>query len=508
MKKIFTKALAAIAICVASIMSMTSCGGGQELTEAIPADIQWAVKLNVAQMLDNAGGKIDSDGKISLPSIGQNSIAMQVMAQPVLDILEQIDIADMVVIGTENGKTAAIALVRDQSKAIEAIEKLISQKFEKENGYQALNLGGAIIAFKDYKLYVADKMTVIDNIIESANNRSLDKLPAISKWLTDDNAFAMVVSPDLLENEIDLPSNFSNYWICAQMTLAGQTYSGELTMMDIDGKRYEFGNAFGEVDTDFLRYIPDGTQVVAALGRIESPEIKATLNKLASELPDDTRQYITALDGTIAGALNVSSDFNPMELNRPEYALSNMSFLAMIHYPQATVNSLVSALNAQLKPGAEPSTTGVENVNIDGINLWYGNIDGYFTLTNYTPAGTSENEFTPLVEGTRGVIAGIQYPQSNPYGLSWGSKGRIWLTSDAIKMEVTLTNTNLKFMEAMIEMMQNPKFQAQMRQAINEVEQNYGYYDYLDNTDDTFGGWDDDEEFFFDSDSIATEEYL
>lgn len=488
MKKMFRKAIAAMMLALVAVAVLTSCGKDKGLESSIPANAKWIVKIDMTQLIDNAGGKVDSDGTITLPQTDAVSPLVRAMAEQVLPMIKEFDLSAMYLFEIPQADVVMVAAVRDMDAAINQLKTYLGEPTETD-GFKTLSLGGdGLLAFKDNKFYFSEDINNIKAAVEAANDGNISKYPAIASWLAGDALIACAVSPA----EMELPANFADYWMVGQAALKDNSATGELTLMDVDGKRYAFGEAFGEVSTDFLRYIPDNAQCVAALGKVESPEIAQVLRASAAQL-GDMGQLITALDGTVALSVATDSTFDPIafstKLDRGHFDPAGLEMIAMLHYPQQTINFLVNTMNDNARsngeiPGEGPN--GLTTMTLDGTQLYYGGVDGYFSVANYPIMGRSQNSYAPLVSGTRGVIAGISEPQANPYGFNYGSKGRIWLTSDAIKGEVTITNTSKKFMEVIIEVLSNPQVQQQIIEAM------------ASDRDMSFGGYDDDEDFFVD----------
>lgn len=473
-----------------SIATLTSCGGSDNIESVIPADINWAVKVDLGQFLENAGGSVDSEGKITLPSQLTKEPMVTAMAQPVIELVEPFNISNCVVFEGQGYSSVLVAEIRDLSKAKEQLGKYLSVPKEKD-GFTVYEFRGVgYVAIKDKILYASETFKDITKAAEAAKEGSLKKVPAVSEWIASPNFLAVIASP----SEMQLPANYADYWLCSSLTLNGPSVYGEIVMMDQDGKRYDFGKAFGEVSTDFLRYIPDTAQCVMALGKIESPEIRSLLNTLASQMGPEG-QLLANLDGTEAMALSLSPDFDSQkfieDLQRGNLNIDpeDISFLGMVHYPDSTINYLtqfVSDLAMQSGQIPVKESNGFYSVKTNELTINYGAADGYFAIANYPILPNSQNEYNTLVAGTRGVIASIQEPGDNPYGFTWGSKGRLWLTDDAIKGEVTITNTDKSFLEIFFETLNNPMVQSQIESALEMTEEDLDY---------SFGGYDDDSQF-------------
>ncbi len=484
MKKILRSAYCAIAAAVVSMAALTSCGGSDSMKSQIPADIEWAVKVDLTQFIDNAGGAMTSEGELEFKKLSEQIPEVNFMLAAVIPLIKTLDLSAIVVFGREKNDVVLVSQLRDADAAKTELSRYL-QKKDSKDGYDIFKLDRhSILAIKGDMLYVSENLENISKAAESASSKNIAELPAIENWLTAPGFVSVVASPATLK----LPSNFSQYWLIASAELQDQTASGEIALMDVDGNRYNFGEAFGEVDTDFLKYIPESTDCVMALGKIESPELKKLIETSTASMGSDA-EMLTNLDGTISLSVAVAPDFNPIDfvnkIERGRLDLSALDFIAMIHYPKETINNMVQKINdIALHTGqiAKSEGNGMYSILFDGTEISYGDVDGYFTIADYDFMKEGNQDYEPLVKGTRGVIASIQNPGENP-NYEWGSMGRIWLTADAVKGEIKVTNTDSKFLELIIEVLSDFNFQ----ELINQSMGAYGM------PDESFGGYDDDE---------------
>lgn len=503
MKRIFNRLAAAMLIAVCGVLSLTSCGGSDDLASVIPANVKYAVKIDLTQFITNCGGTVSENGEVDIPQLSQVNGSMAVMAKTMLSTLNTIDLSSLIVFETDD--TDDIVFVTGMRNADDVKKKLESYlgKGIEEDGYMVYRLGGLVVATKGDMLYAAEKFDHITEAVKEAKKSTIGTLPAVSEWINADVAVSVIINAD----EADMPDELKAYWLCGKMALDGPSVTGEIVLMDKDGKRYEFGNAFDEVSTDFLAYIPDDSQSVLALGEVVSPQIKSMLNRFTAQM-GECGKFFRDIDGTVSFALGINPQVDwseklmsvNMNVNRILQTINpgDIGLTAMIHYPQATVDDMVNMLDDQARMSGQipvVNIDGLHEIKFYGLNLTYGSVNGYFAISTEGLRGNSETEFAPLVEGTRAVMASIQQPGDNMLGLTWGSKGRIWLTKDAIKGEVTLTNTSLNFMEAVGQMFNSPQFKQMVEQMVSSAygQEMYAYYE--DGPDDSFGGFDEDADY-------------
>lgn len=474
MKKFFRNSLAALAATVAAVAVLTSCGKSADSASVVPADAKYAVKINLQIPLENAGITVGEDGSITLPeSMTQGNPMAASMAKMASQYVAPFNMSEIVVFEAPKTDIIAVVGLRDADKAAAEFEKYLGEP-KTDDGFKVFNLGGnGVAAIKDSRVYFADELDDVKTAIKSAEKESLEKYPAIHEWFSSDAAVAAIASP----KELELPANMAEYWLCGTATVKGQSATGEMVLMNADGKRFPFGESFSEVSTDFLRYLPKDANTVMALGKIDSPEINSMISMVAAQM-GEYGDLLTSINGTMSLAFGVSPDFNGVAfMNGIQNghvdldAFKQFGITAMVAYPQAAVDKLISLANTQFKAAGVATTTDgtITTASPDGVPVFYGAADNYFICGIGDVASAADPGFAPMVEGTRGVIASITAPGANQYGFTWGSEGRLWLTSDAVKFEATVTNTSKNFLEVVVEAFQNPKLQQQMMQAVEEA---------------------------------------
>lgn len=356
--------LAGLALMVGAL---TSCGG-KELSKVIPADIKVACRFDLKQTALNAGCSFNEKGQLELsPEINAvigNDIETMAKVKMALMMTEGFDMSDMIFFMRTNNEPVFVASLSDEVKVVKNITAMLGEP-ESADGFSVFYPSGKgyepVVAVKDARAWVASDLVTITDAIDAADKKHIGTMPGIRQFLDGDNAFAFVVSSRALNF---FPSNFYNQWLCGSLKFDDKISSGELCMMDSDGKRYPFGETFGEVSTDFLRYVPADMNVVGALGPIESPSVKTMISMLATDLGSEGK-YLTDIDGTIALALDFSDvapgNFSDL-FNVGKYDFKSLKGLLMVHYPQQTANDLVTTVSDLLSLQGQIVGDGPDNL--------------------------------------------------------------------------------------------------------------------------------------------------
>lgn len=169
------------------------------------------------------------------------------------------------------------------------------------------------------------------------------------------------------------------------------------------------------IDTDFLRYVPEGMNMVAAAGL--TPDIdwdaaaalvslvadRSTAGYIALATP-----YLKGIDGTVAVAASVDPEAESM---------ADARIFAMAHMDRSKISDLrkqasmlaqmagakVEDISESMTAIALPAEAGMPS------QLYIGEIDGYLAIATYPLDGKAENSFAPVVSGHEAAAA-VSFP--------------------------------------------------------------------------------------------------
>lgn len=240
-------------------------------------------------------------------------------------------------------------------------------------------------------------------IVDRAAKCSLSRLDGVCTALDADGFMRLAVMTDPGTD----PDGQTGEWQTGSFRFADTVLAGDFRAMLGDGAPAPT-DYLSPVSTDFLRYLPDDLNIVAAVGRNDRPVTAAEIMKRVNAIcPDDIygRQvreavamiapYIAAINGTSAIGLT--------------YTSGTPGGMIMAHMPQAKTDSTVAALAGMAETfGMSPSTdpaTGAVTVDLSALaggsplSVTACNADGYLLITTFSPDGTYNNSYAPVFEG-------------------------------------------------------------------------------------------------------------
>lgn len=432
--KILGTLFATLALCI----GISSCSNSTDLTELIPANSEFIVKINLRHPIENMGCRIESDGSLTLsPELselaGRNFIT-SIAVIPLLELGSAVNLAEAYAFRYGN-RTFAIARITDEKRLAESLDIMFPAS-ENEGGMKCYKDDqGPSVCIDGDVLWVGDE-DEIDDIKEAASKNKIGDIPGILQWLGRDAAYSIAVNTNVKSG---VPAMLRGKWICSEMIFSGRHASTELVIMDRDGKRFPFGNILGEVNPDFLSYVPAQCNTAIAIGEINDTAVRYFVSGIIEKYDPAFASIFDTVNGTVAIAGSVNADGN----------IEAGNMLLTVGATQNGVNSLIALASEEFgRYECVPQAlgNGFYTVAYGDNVLYYGAVDGRFVLSMSPIEANEQNKFADAFNGVHAAAASEIH---QAFGLPFGLKGRIWLTSDALKGELTVIDTDKNFLEAL-----------------------------------------------------------
>lgn len=193
-------------------------------------------------------------------------------------------------------------------------------------------------------------------------------------------------------------------WICAALYDKSPDLEVKAEIMTSAGQEVELPG-LQPIQSDFVRYVPDGTQLAFAVGLTPQFDLSA-IERLATAGVDRgtamamrmALPFLRELDGTVAIALapDVDGDISPRS-----------KVLLMAHMPQAAVDKIIGMATDQFGEYAASArnSQGMLRFEImDNTILYIGSVDGCLTVCNYPLEDGGEAALGPVFDGGDAVL--------------------------------------------------------------------------------------------------------
>ncbi len=293
----------------------------------------------------------------------------------------------------------------------------------------------------------------LKEIIERAGKTNLSKLDGVCNALGNDGFMNIAVMTDPGTD----PDGQTSEWNVGSFRIDDQLLAGDFKSMLGDGKPNS-NEYLSPVSTDFLRYMPEGLNVVAAVGRNEKPvSADEIIRRVEIMLPSgpngrQIRQiitivapYIANINGTAALGLSING--------------SESGAVLMARMEQEQINNTISSIASQLSAfGLSPVTdphTGAVTINIPGvltptpITVTMRNADGNLLITTFDADGTYNNSYAPLFNGKHAGVL-VSLPISTMFDrIPYGFRLEIQNEGAETRCRVNFTGSDRPFTETL-----------------------------------------------------------
>lgn len=488
--KLMCKWMAALAALAVMLMTgaCSSSPSPDEVLETVPDDAVNVTRIDLKKIFDNAGIRED-DGKYVMSDdletlFGQLPSSARDRFEQALAALPGIDAENLFFWVTPKEELAFTVGLKHASEVSDALKKEYGAPV-KEDGFEVYEMErDVIIAIRDNQLWVTDKLSHLTRALNRADEAPYTANIGPSQYLLGERAVTSVLSiPALAKasgSEIPEPlRDYRNDFVCMSADLKGPALTAQTTLMNKDGKSTFPGDFFGEIDMSALRYVPGNAAIVAALGRPARELIDMMYNEGGMRRGDKASEMLDAVDGTSLFALIPPSSATRIADHK------SWNYVMLTHMDQEHVNSMC---------GEICSTTGVaENATshysfthpyrpfsaVGGQTVNWGNYDGYFVASSLPVSGGQNNSLTTAFEGKRGVLwaaLGADNALVKELGLPFGLEFRATYDADCLNGLLRLTGSEQNFLEALIHLAADSKWQREVTGALMGMTGS-GYYD-------------------------------
>lgn len=440
-----------------TLLSSCSQNNRGDLLDNVPHNAKVIAAVNLDMILKNAGCKFNN-GTITLSNDlavlrdrycqdRADAVNMVLLTASTLDlkriIFYRLDNLDPVITFKIKNKEIFTALATGAAGSMESVGQ-----------YNAFKLDGCVIMTSDDIGWISSTVSNIEQSMAGKSGKRHQSFDNVVSFINNsDKAIAMAVN---LHTAIDAaPHNgvvqgFENTWVTGEATLADNILGLEFQTIDKGGDPLDISSYIGAVDTDFLRYTPGNTQLLAAFGKIEGVDglysiIRTALSPELRETIDRIVPYINEIDGTTSLAINPVATGD----NLNEFSFDTWDVTFMTHLPQRSIDAISSLARNFGTPG---TNSDEQSIMIGNKEVFYGSYDGYLAASTRPISANYNNSFANAAQGSR-VLFVIDIPYNSetmkafdlPYGLYLSIK----LEDTSLKGKIKFNGNNSPFLAAL-----------------------------------------------------------
>lgn len=459
------KTFGQIALMVLTVTGLWSCSSSSDnLTSVIPGNSDIIIKVNAIDILNGMGFN-EKDN--SWNTAGNRDIDEVKEAITILN--ECIDLSEVYRFGYDN-RMYTIAAIKDKSKLEEQLKAHCTATEEGNGAEWYVTKKNWYIGVDGDIIWATENTPNVEDVKSAAKAHKMSEFGARMEWLTSDNTISVAGNASVL----GVPSIMGEKWVCGRFNIKGNEGEGELCLIDSEGERWSFGSMLADpVDPYFLTYTPEGSTFTMAIGA-PSAAIKMLLGSYLGSINENIAAFVGQIDGTIG----LSVKFDPEDVAEAGN-LEDIEGLLMIKASQQGVNDMVTEItdNARLMGQApEKNNSGLYSCIINGTEAYYGNVNGNLVFSSYPLSGVFQNELAPDFEGCRAAL--VLRASSN---LTLKAK----LTDDALHCRLIMNSMDKPYLLQLMDELTNTEWSDILYTGFVEEP-----------IDDTFGGYDDDDNFF------------
>lgn len=461
------KSLAAFLTLSVAMVMLSGCSKENPTFEVVPASSQLVCKVNVDKLADAFDIKLDGS-TVVLPDYIPGDVAEKEKLEIVAKIAHAIDSPNLVMFGNpaKNAMMATVA-VTDEKAFTEVLDKEIGD-VKSEDGFKVWSANGTSVLSRDSRAWVvvasdAKAVKMVKESLDEAANKSIADYKAVCEQLSADAPLIYGVSmPDIFSDEKGKSDR--TIWTIAKITTEGCAVNGTANYIYSDGADVKI-DWFEQINTSVLNYVPSNPVFTAACGISDKIDWNKALNAIASSAGLSAAEsaqigivepYLSALDGTIMMSVGYdnSKDFATAVGEIMTGNVSSLRAIMMVHYNQAKLNELINMANTfapQAGLAPEQVDTTLWRVNLEGVDIYYGAVDGYLTIATYRPEPTSGSSLAARFNGKQSAVygeiasfAGID--PSYDFGVTLDSD----YAGDEGKFSLRLTGVDGKFFPVLI----------------------------------------------------------
>lgn len=451
----------------AAMTLLASCSGKQELLDTVPAASRAVAVVDLEDLLEEAGFKID-DGKASAPDWLTGGLPADAAKNLGL-FSKALDLDQVVAVEPASGDTYVTCRVESQ-QALDQVASDNAAVVTKSSvaGYDAYSFAGmSTLLVRDSQAWVAVAAmganatpeafaNIVDAEVKAAGKKSVTKMSGIKDFLEADRTLTVAISPEVMgQNGI---KGMEDGWTLYSVDVKKDAIVTSGGIQRPDGRAIEMPGT-APVNTAVLAYVPASFNFVVAAGL--TPQFPwNSITQYAGLVGGYQAQgmlsmvlpYLKALDGTVLVAAGPDG-----EQAYSDPSLQNWKGLLMAHMPQATIDEALASVKDLFATGGVPYTEadGAIKADYQGVQLNIGNVDGYLTVSNFPAAPGQSNNLAQVFQGKNGGMY-LEIPSLrlfSPTLPQWGVKLVVQGEKTESNARLTLVGSNEPILQALLKTM-------------------------------------------------------
>ncbi|MDE6174046.1 MAG: hypothetical protein K2F88_00580 [Duncaniella sp.] len=436
---------------------MASCSKDEALLDAFPAEVDNVGMVRLKGVLTQAGFEFGADGVKGVTVHGR--FADLIALTGAIDRSGTCDLDRMAWARDLDGTVYVTALVSDEAKFTEATADEIEWA-EAKGGFKQGQWNGFTALAGNGRFWLVDAKDAVKSVGElqkKAAKSPLTALEGVCGVLEGDGLLNMAMRRGASSKGAKADGGEKeSLWatLCCnvkdnRLTASSVVMQGDGTTVSADGLQ--------AINPAVLSYIPDSFNFAFAIGL--TPDFDwSTLTQAvgtfggfqARGMMAVATPYLQSVNGTVMLAAGPANDQAYSDVDP-----GNWHFVLMAHLPQQKISEIMNMVRSSMfMAGISPRVTddGLMVVPQYGMNLYIGNVDGYFAVSNMPFDSSRQNSLAPLFTGKDGALS-LELPSLrslNPSAPAFGLKLTGQTGEGTTTAELVLTGTSQPILQAIL----------------------------------------------------------
>lgn len=359
-----------------------------QLLELVPSSAPTVIVNNLTRFMDDAGYH-------TVPSTAPEWIsgATELLGSPD-EVAKALDVSHVVSYSLGGHDFVSVLKVVSDTE-LDALASKAGFAKDDASGYTVWKHEGLSIATKNHVAWIAPDAVAMAQQSHakclSDGNYTLWK--GLAEFLSTRSTLGIVVCIE--------PAGPDQQGRYAAIDVEGNQEAASInaSLMKADGEKYT-NSSLTTLQTDFLRYLPRNFNCAFAMGVAPGFNWDSVAQFIESFGGSQARGFFDAVVGILNqcnGTFAIAADGYSLPAGSP-------AVLAMVHMPQAKVDSVRSDFIAQITSMGVPATLrpdGQTELAVPNMKVFVGSVDGYLAIGTQPFVADGSNPFTTAFEGQR-----------------------------------------------------------------------------------------------------------
>ncbi len=450
-----------------------SCGGvSKGLLDTVPASSPMVGGVDMDAVLKQAGCDVSGDTVNLTPELSSLLVAKESGMLPVpVRLLSRlhgtVDMSHVVLFSLDKAghDNVLVADVTDRDGFVNGLSDM-AESVPGADELDMYSVDGWSVSVAADRMWMAagkpaDLCESVMALLSMKGNESISSLAGIADFLNSGSTVCLALQPSAL-SPVAVDRQTSD-WSCVSVKMEDAVIGVDFCQMAGDGRMVKLTQGMQEVNTDFLRYIPQSYVFAMAAGFSSDFNWKEITSAASLVLGPSNSSYVSMLapllskiDGTVAFAAGPASGA-PAVAN---LGLDTWDMLLMVHMPQSDVNNALSMLQSYGAMAGIKMDAGRDNVIEatlpDGTKVYAGNVDGYLAVSNREFDSSMSNAMTDIFLSKQAAMV-VNIPAGSEivkaFGMPCGFDFNVQMADDYVHGRLSLNGNDRRVFQTLVEML-------------------------------------------------------